>query len=40
VSIDASVDFCGAFDSLRPPTGKSKKTKKKKKKKVDEEEEE
>lgn len=38
VSLDVSVDLNAAQDTLRPPTGKAKKTKKKKKKRVDEEE--
>ena len=37
-SLDVSVDFNAIQDTLRPPTGKAKKTKKKKKKRVDEEE--
>lgn len=37
-SLDVSVDLNAAQDTLRPPTGKAKKTKKKKKKRVDEEE--
>jgi len=36
-SLDASSDMI-VLDTLRPPTGKPKKTKKKKKKKIDDEE--
>ena len=38
VSLDVSVDLNATQDTLRPLTGKAKKTKKKKKKRVDEEE--
>ena len=37
-SLDVSVDLSAQLDTLRPPTGKAKKTKKKKRKRVDEEE--